>query len=87
MHVYTNAQSVKLLVNGEPTHGGDEQRVPFFGMVSFDGVPYQHGNLTAVGLDASGSAIASHSVLSQGHVVGVVVSVDAPSKETGSLTL
>ena len=53
-------------------------------MVEFDNVEFQEGNLTAVALDDSGAILASHSIVSQGAVAGIVVSVDAPAAATGA---
>ena len=61
--------------------------IPFFGMATFPKVTYSPGNLTAVALDAHGAPLSPHSVstvLSTGSVSKVVVSVDAPSKATGT---
>lgn len=84
IHVYTNAASVKLLVNGQIAEGGDSINVPFFNMASFENVKFEEGNLTAVALDASGKELDSYTVMSTGKVVSVIVAVDAPSKITGT---
>jgi hypothetical protein len=83
IHVYSNAPSVRLEVNGKAVAGGAIV-IPFFGMATFDSVTYAAGNLTAVALDSTGTAVASHTLVTAGAVAGVVLSIDVPSKATGT---
>eukprot|EP01060_Flectonema_neradi_P002083 TRINITY_DN1125_c0_g4_i1.p1 TRINITY_DN1125_c0_g4~~TRINITY_DN1125_c0_g4_i1.p1 ORF type:complete len:860 (+),score=185.18 TRINITY_DN1125_c0_g4_i1:47-2626(+) len=78
IHVYTNAPSVKLYLNGEEVGSSD---VPFFGMATFTNVTYKPGNLTAVAV-SEGKAVASNSKVTTGVAKKIVLSLDAPSKLT-----
>ena len=71
-------------MNGKPI--GSPASVEFFGQATFN-VTYAPGNLTATCMDASGKALASHSVASvAGPAASVELSLDAPSASTGTGT-
>ena len=82
IHVYSNAPSVALLVNGKQVT--DPQSMEFFGTATFGGVPFSAGNLTAVAMDDSGNVVASATKLTPGTATSVRISVDAPSPKTGT---
>lgn len=82
--VYSNAPLVALELNGARVT--QPQAISFFGQATFT-LPFTPGNLTAVGLDHMGARLAQHSVLSpQGPTASLVLSLDAPSPETGTGT-
>jgi hypothetical protein len=83
INVYTNAKAVKLELNGKPLAAA--QDVEYFGQATFT-VTYSAGNLTAIGLDHSGKAIGSHSVVTPAAVASLSLSLDAPSARTGTGT-
>ena len=83
INVYTNAQAVRLELNGQPL--APSQGVPFFGQATFR-VAYSPGNLTAIAMDHSGQAVGSHSVLTPKAVASIALSLDAPSVHTGTGT-
>lgn len=80
IHVYSNAPSVRLELNGEIK---ETQYIHFFSMASFS-IAYKPGNLTAVALDQKGNPVAFHSITTTGPVAAVVLSIDAPSPATGT---
>jgi hypothetical protein len=83
LHVYTNAPSVSLSVNGKRF---GEQAVPFFGFATFTGVPYEAGTVTAEALDINGKSLSgSHYTISTpGLAKSIRLSLDAPSPITGT---
>jgi len=83
IHVYSNAPSVGLLVNGAPV-SGSPQPMPAFGAVNFPSVPYAAGTLTAQALDAGGNVLATHTRTSWGAAAAIVLSMDAPNPATGT---
>ena len=86
IHAYTNAASVSLLVNGKEPAGGNKQAMAYFGTATFDAIPYEAGNLTAVAYDGSGAVVATATRLSHDAPSGLRLVVDAPSPATGTGT-
>lgn len=83
IHCYTNAPLVSLELNGAsvgpPAAGGDFANVAVFA------VQYQPGTLTAKALASDGKTVlASHSIRSWGAPVGIKLTMDVPSKATGT---
>ena len=81
IHIYSNAPTVGLELNGKPA--GSNQSMPFFGAVSYT-VPYTPGNLTAVAYDRHGRRAATFTRSSAGKPAQLRMSIDAPSPETGT---
>jgi len=86
LHVYSNAHSVGVLVNGVVPEGVPTQTMPFFGTATFDAVPYAPGNLTAVGFNETGHVVATHTQLSAGQATALRLSLAAPNPATGTGT-
>lgn len=89
IHVYTNAPFVRLWRNGNLVRVANATAdgsiaVPFFGFATFAAVPFEQGNLTAEGLDLSGVRLATHAVFTSGTAVRIRLSLDAPSRDTGT---
>ena len=83
IHVYTNAPLVRLWVNGKQV--GNSSLVPFFGAATFGAVAFEPGNLTAEALDDSGAVrLATHTAQTGGPAVQIRLSLDAPSRESGT---
>lgn len=80
IHVYSNAPSVTLFVNGKSVGSAS---IDFFGTASFN-VTYAAGNLTAVGYASDGTALASFTRLSYGAATALRVAIDAPNVNTGT---
>ena len=78
IHVYSNAPTVKLFLNGDEVGSSD---VPFFGMANFSNIAYKSGNLTAAAV-SNGKIVGSNTKLSAGVAKMIVLSLDAPSKLT-----
>ena len=85
VHVYSNAATVQLYVNGKAV-GITPVAVPYFGMAVFPAVPYSPGNLTAVAMDSSSISrpLATHSVFTPGALAQMTLTLDAPSQLTGT---
>jgi len=84
INVYTNCPRVTLQLNGKHLAGFVED-VSFFGMATFERVPYEAGNLTALGWDATGkNLVASHSTFTPGEAAALSLSIDVPSVATGT---
>ena len=84
IHVYTNAPLVRLWVNGKQAATA---AVSFFGAATFDRVAFEPGNLTAEALDESGATrLATHTEETSGPAVQIRLSLDAPSRESGTGT-
>lgn len=82
INVYTNAASVRLLVNGAPVGTAS---VPAYGKAQFTNVSYTPGTLTAQALAADGQTVlATDSKSSWGAPAGIVLSLDAPTPLTGT---
>ena len=82
IHVYSNAPSVKLSVNGAAV---GTQAVAPFGYATFNGVKYAPGTLSAAALGADGVTIlATTSRASFGAPAGLRLSLDVPSPATGT---
>ena len=83
VHVYSSTPKLRVEVNGEQV-GPTIADMPAFGNVKIS-IPYRAGNLTAVGLDASGiHVLATHTKLTTGKAVRLRLSLDAPSVLTGT---
>lgn len=83
IHVYTNAPSVQLLVNGKQV--GARATIPFFGFATFADVPYEAGNVTAEALDEHGKSLESrYTIHTPGAAKVIRLSLDAPSSITGT---
>eukprot|EP00045_Choanoeca_perplexa_P013797 m.157887 g.157887 ORF g.157887 m.157887 type:complete len:955 (-) comp16458_c0_seq1:38-2902(-) len=80
IHVYSNLPMIELRLNG---NSQGTQAMPFFGMVTFT-VPYQPGELLAVGYDSAGTAVANSTRYSPGSGYALQLSLDAPSPTTGT---
>jgi hypothetical protein len=81
IHVYTNAQSIRLWCNGKLV---GQVAGSFFGSATFPAVPFESGNLTAEALDPLGSRLATHTVQTGGSAAQIRLSLDAPSPRTGT---
>ena len=81
IHVYTNAPTVRLELNGKTVA---TTSVAYFGMATFDKVTYEAGTLTAFAVSAAGEDVQQHSIMTTGVVAKVVLSLDAPSVTTGT---
>lgn len=86
VHVYSNAAAVQLYVNGKAAVGVSTAKIDYFGVGVFPMVDFQPGNLTAVALDATGQAVATHSIFTPGNLSRILLTVDAPSPHTGTGT-
>jgi hypothetical protein len=83
IHVYTNAPSVRLSVNGKQV--GESIAVPFFGFATFSDVQYESGSATAEALDVNGQSLgSSYTIRTPGATKAVRLSLDAPSPITGT---
>jgi hypothetical protein len=86
VHAYSSAPSVELLVNGKSV--GTRPVVPMLqgagSYAEFLAVPWEAGNLTAVARDASGKPVASTSRTTNGKASALTLTLDAPSKLTGT---
>jgi hypothetical protein len=82
IHVYSNAYQVQLQLNGNVV--GTTTIMPPYGAVTYNGVAYSNGNLTAVALDANNNVLASHSTTTWSIASGIVMSIDAPNTNTGT---
>jgi hypothetical protein len=86
IHAYSSAPTVELLVNG--VSFGSRPVVPMLRGVGsyaeFLAVPWEAGNLTVVARDASGKAVASTSRATNGNAAALTLTLDAPSKLTGT---
>eukprot|EP01065_Artemidia_motanka_P030865 TRINITY_DN3700_c1_g1_i2.p1 TRINITY_DN3700_c1_g1~~TRINITY_DN3700_c1_g1_i2.p1 ORF type:complete len:955 (+),score=244.92 TRINITY_DN3700_c1_g1_i2:106-2970(+) len=80
IHVYTNAHSVKLFVNGKQVGAQD---MPFFGTAEFT-VTYEAGELTAAAYDAMGKQLANFTRTTPGAGRTIRLSIDSPSPLTGT---
>ncbi len=78
--VYTNAPSVRMLLNGKFV---SRASVPYFGLASFE-IPYVPGNLTAIAEDPNGKEVARFSKHTPGECVKIRLSVNIPSEATGT---
>ena len=83
IHVYTNAPSAELFVNGKSQ--GVKQLV-WQGWAEWDSVTFAAGNLTATAIDDKKSIVATHTVLTTGDPKKIEAFVDVPSKDTGTGT-
>ena len=81
VQVFASTPNVELILNGASL---GTQPSPAFNYTNFAHVAYAPGNLTAVGRDASGKELARHTILTAGAPVGIVLSIDAPSRITGT---
>jgi hypothetical protein len=85
IHVYSSGAFVRLLLNGSPAPGGAAQPVVPDTWAIFSAVPFSPGTLTAEALAADGvTVVATHSRESFGAPAAVVLSLDAPSPDTGT---
>lgn len=83
IHVYTDAPSVRLTVNGKQI--GQSVVVPFFGFATFADVPYETGYASAEALDAAGNKLGkAYTIRTPGSAKSVRLSLDAPSPMTGT---
>ena len=84
IHVYTNAPSARILVNGAPF--GAPVAIAAFGAAAvFFDVPYAPGTLVAEGLALDGATVlASDTAASWGPPTALVLSLDAPLPRTGT---
>ncbi|KAL6074978.1 Glycosyl hydrolases family 2, sugar binding domain protein [Balamuthia mandrillaris] len=80
IHVYGSTPTVDLLLNGKSFGKKD---MPHFGAVSYK-VAYAPGNVTAIGMDNDGKVVATYSIFSAGQPAAIQLSIDAPSKTTGT---
>eukprot|EP01051_Picozoa_sp_SAG22_P005575 SAG22_NODE_335_length_12071_cov_5.268771_9_plen_1174_part_00 len=85
IHVYTNAPLVRLYLNNRQI--ATSTAVPHFGTATFANLTYEHGNLTAEALSGSGDRLATDTALSSGSAVQIRLSLDAPSRESGTGTV
>lgn len=81
IHIYSNAPSVGLELNGRPV--GSAQSMPFFGAVEYN-VTYVPGQLTAVAYDHDGQRVATFTRSSAGVPAQLRLTIDAPSPTTGT---
>lgn len=81
VNLYSNAPLVGLTLNGAPVL--DAERMPNQGWVRVS-VPYAPGTLTLTGHDLSGNVVTNSTVASWGAAVAVVLTVDAPSPNSGT---
>jgi hypothetical protein len=86
IHAYTNAAFIELLVNSK-----SQGSLPVFPMVKGGGsyaewknVPWEAGTLSAVAHNANGTQLATATQQTNGKAVALVVSLDCPSKATGT---
>jgi len=81
VQVFSDAPRVELLLNGKSM---GVQPSPHLAFAEFPAVQYSPGNLTAVALSSSGETLASHTILTAGPPIAIVLSVDCPSPTTGT---
>ena len=81
VHVYTDAPLVKLELNGQEVVPATA--TPQYGNPSFS-IKYEPGNLTAVAMDKNGQAAATTAKYTAGNAVSIRLSLDAPSRLTGT---
>lgn len=83
---YSNAPYIELLVNGKSQ--GSKTVVPMIqgpgSYAEWTAVPWEAGKLTAVAHDAKGSPLASMDRYTNGKPAQLQLSIDAPSKATGT---
>lgn len=80
VHVTTCAASVALFVNGvqQETATSDKlTEMPRFGVLNWT-VPFQPGNITAVGYDVKNTAIATQTIMTAGSGLRLALGVDSP---------
>lgn len=81
--VYSNLPTVELFYQGT-SHG--KQSMAWSNWTQWN-IPYGPGNVTAVGYDANGKAVASDTVITSKHIVSkAVLTLDVPSVATGTGT-
>ena len=76
VHAYSNAASVRLLVNGEPV-GGDRPRASEAGVITWE-VPFEPGHLEAIALDGAGREICRTAIRTAEAPAAMEVQVDRP---------
>lgn len=77
---------VQLLLNGKQVGSKPAGRDMFSGELTFGPITFEAGNLTAVGLDASGSAVDAHTRITPGKPARIELQLDAPVPRTGTGT-
>ena len=81
--VYSNAPAVKLELNGALV--APAQKIPKYGMATFDSIKFSPGKLTAVALGEDAvTEVASYSVFTPGTLAKLELTLDAPSVATGT---
>ena len=81
IHVYTNAPSAELFVNGK-SQGVKE--LVWQGWAEWDSVSFAAGNLTATAIDDKKTVVATHTILTTGEAKTIQAFLDVPSVETGT---
>jgi hypothetical protein len=79
--VYSSGSTVELLVNGASM--GEQSNVEWMGWTEWN-TTWTPGNVTAVAKSASGKVVATHSRITAGAAVAIVLSLDAPSPSTAT---
>ena len=81
-HVYSSADTVELLVNGRTL--GEKSNAEWMGWTEWN-TSWVAGNVTAIARGArGGEAIATHSRVTAGAAVAIVLQLDAPSETTAT---
>ena len=86
MHAYTSADSIELLVNGK-SQGVQHVTTMVEGAGSYaewTKVPWESGTITAVARDSAGKQVATTERSTNGAAASLELSLDAPSKLTGT---
>ena len=87
MHVYSDSPVVELFINGvskgwqnltPPARGGPSY-------AQYSKIPFQPGNITAIGLDAHGERMSADTVLTPAMPAAIVLTVDAPSGDAAAI--
>ena len=81
VHVYTNAPSTELFVNGKSQ---GVKTLVWQGWAEWDGIAYEDGNLTAHAIDDKNNVVATHTRLTTADAVKITAQLDVPSLETGT---
>jgi hypothetical protein len=87
LHVYSNANTVSLELNGKPVGEGPQPvATPPLGFATFK-VPFAPGELSAHALAADGKTVlATHTIRSWGAAAAINLTMDVPSLATGTGT-
>ena len=83
IHVYSNAPSVELSVNGNSLGVKD---IVLRGWAEWTNLTFVPGAITATAFDGENNVVATHTVITTGVTKRIEAFVDVPSKETGTGT-